>query len=86
MGDLNSLSPPLDSASSETCFGNLIILKNMTLIALNKTLILLNNLKSMFSDQESIILSNQSLNLVKLCTHHCFKVRIIKVKLVFLHM
>ena len=45
-GDLNSLRPPLDSPSTEICFGNLIILTNITLIALNKTHIVLTNLNS----------------------------------------
>ena len=45
-GVWNALKPPLDPPSAETCFGNLLILINITLIALNTTQILLTNLKS----------------------------------------
>ena len=43
---LNLLRSPLDLPSAETCFGDLIILTNITFIALNKAHILLTNLKS----------------------------------------
>ena len=44
--DLNLLRSSLDLPSAKTCFGDLIILTNITFIALNKTHILLTNLKS----------------------------------------